>query len=97
MQLSVYIATKLSGFVKASARVNNRPENSHQPTRRRERHMQGFRDPQPTQAFLSRSGPIRQHFALPPNRMKAACHRTQLKARLHVWYDWAGVHLIAEN
>lgn len=32
-------------FVKAAARINNRAENSHQPTRRRERQMQGFRDP----------------------------------------------------
>ncbi|MGN4002558.1 IS6 family transposase, partial [Burkholderia gladioli] len=48
-------------FVKASARVNNRAENSHQPTRRREPQMQGFRDPLRTRAFLSRFGPIRQH------------------------------------
>ncbi|CAB3810216.1 hypothetical protein LMG28688_07184 [Paraburkholderia caffeinitolerans] len=77
-------------FVKASARVNNRAENSHQPTRRRERQMQGFRDPRRTQAFLSRFGPIRQHFALPRHRMKATRHREQLKARLSAWYDWAG-------
>uniref|UniRef100_UPI002AAFC6B4 IS6 family transposase n=1 Tax=Paraburkholderia atlantica TaxID=2654982 RepID=UPI002AAFC6B4 len=32
-------------FVKASARVNNRAENSHQPTRERERRMRGFRLP----------------------------------------------------
>ena len=36
-------------FVKASARVNNRAENSHQPTRERERRMRGFRDPKRTQ------------------------------------------------
>lgn len=40
-------------FVKAAARVNNRAENSHQPTRRRERAMNGFRDPLRTQVFLS--------------------------------------------
>ena len=62
-------------FVKASARVNNRAEDSHQPTRRRERQMQGFRDPRRTQVLLSSSGPIRQHFALPGHRMNAACHR----------------------
>jgi putative transposase len=32
-------------FIKAAARVNNRAENSHQPTRGRERQMRGFRDP----------------------------------------------------
>lgn len=31
-------------FVKASARINNRAENSHQPTRERERRMRGFRE-----------------------------------------------------
>jgi transposase-like protein len=40
-------------FVKAAARINNRAENSHQPTRERERRMRGFRDPRRTQAFLS--------------------------------------------
>lgn len=99
-QLRSYSAAKaevpeLSGvkhvFVKASARVNNRAENSHQPTRRRERQMQGFRDPRRTQEFLSRFGPIRQHFALPRHRMEARHHREQLKARLSSWYDRAGV------
>ncbi|PVX85661.1 putative transposase [Paraburkholderia unamae] len=72
-------------FVKASARVNNRAENNHQPTRRRERQMQGFRDPQ---RFLSNFGPIRQHFALPRHRMSAGDHRAQLRARLASWFRW---------
>lgn len=76
-------------FVKARARVNNRAENSHQPTRRRERQMQGFRDPRHTQAFLSRFGPIRQHFALPRHRMNATAHRVQLKERIASWYCWS--------
>ncbi|CAE6827326.1 IS6 family transposase ISDge13 [Paraburkholderia aspalathi] len=84
-------------FVKAAARVNNRAENSHQPTRRRERQMQGFRNSRRTQAFLSRFGPIRQHFALPRHLMKAACHRAQLKARLLEWHDRADVRLSLAN
>ena len=75
-------------FVKAAARVNNRAENSHQPTRRRERQMCGFRDVHRTQAFISCFGPIRQHFALPRHRMNAACHRAILKERLAKWYGW---------
>jgi len=51
-------------FVKASARVNNRAENSRQPTRERERRMGAFRQPDRTQAFLTTFGPIRQHFAI---------------------------------
>ncbi|WP_186144624.1 IS6 family transposase [Burkholderia gladioli] len=73
-------------FVKASARFNNRAENGHQPTRRRERQMQGFRDPWRTQRFLSNFGPIRQHFALPRHRMNAGDHRTQLQECLASWY-----------
>ncbi|MEM5461483.1 IS6 family transposase [Paraburkholderia phytofirmans] len=80
-------------FVKAAARVNNRAENSHQPTRRRERQMQGFRDPRRTQRFLSSFGPIRQHFALPRHRMDAAPHRAQLKQRLDSWYGWSATDL----
>jgi putative transposase len=75
-------------FVKACARVNNRAENSHQPTRRRERQMQGFRDPLRTQAFLARFGPIRQHFLLPRHRMTAASHRAELQARPFAWQSW---------
>jgi putative transposase len=51
--------------------------------------MCGFRDARRTQAFLSRFGLIRQHFALPRHQMNAACHRTILKERLATWHDWA--------
>jgi putative transposase len=40
-------------FVKAADPQNNRAENSHRPTRERERRMRGFRDPKRTQKFLS--------------------------------------------
>ena len=75
-------------FVKAAARVNNRAENSHQPTRRRERQMCGFRDARRTQAFLSCFGPIRQYFALPRHQMNAAWHRAVLKQRFATWHGW---------
>ena len=75
-------------FVKTAARVNNRAENSHQPTRRRERQMCGFRDARRTQAFLSCFGPIRQHFALSRHQMNAACHRAALKQRFASWHAW---------
>jgi putative transposase len=41
---------------------NNRAENSHQPTRQRERRMQGFKSPGHAQRFLAAYGPIAQHF-----------------------------------
>jgi hypothetical protein len=62
-------------FVKAAARLDNRAENSHQPTRERERRMLGFRDPERTQAFLSSFGLIRQHFALERHLLSASTYR----------------------
>ena len=38
--------------------LNNRAENSHQPTRQRERRMQGFKSPGHAQRFLAAYGPI---------------------------------------
>jgi putative transposase len=42
--------------------LNNRCENSHRPTRQRERRMQGFKSAAHAQRFLSAFGPIFQHF-----------------------------------
>ncbi|KVT56147.1 transposase [Burkholderia ubonensis] len=72
-------------FVKASARVNNRAENSDQPTWERERRMRGFRLPARTQAFLSCFGPIRQHFALKRHLLRASLYRKQVVARFEAW------------
>jgi putative transposase len=41
---------------------NHRCENSHRPTRQRERRMQGFKSPAHAQRFLSAYGPISEHF-----------------------------------
>ena len=73
-------------FVKAAARVNNRAENSHQPTRERERRLRGFRDPKRTQVFLSSFGPIRQHFALKRHLLRASLYRKQLAQRFDAWH-----------
>jgi putative transposase len=78
-------------FVKAAARVNNRAENSHQPTRERERRMRGFRDPKRTQAFLSSFGPIRQHFALKRHLLRASLYRKHLAARFAAWHEFTNV------
>jgi putative transposase len=75
-------------FVKAAARLNNRAENSHQPTRERERRMRGFRDPKRTQKFLSCFGQIRQHFALKRHLLRASPYRKQLAARFVVWREF---------
>lgn len=41
--------------------LNNRAENSHQPTRQRERRMKRFTSPRQAQQFLSVHGPIYRH------------------------------------
>src|SRR6267154_4715769 len=87
-------------FVKTAARLNNRAENSHQPTRERERRMpqgdflrgmRGFRDLKRTQKFLSCFGPIRQHFALKRHLLPASLYRKQLAARFVAWCDFTEV------
>ena len=75
-------------FVKAAARLNNRAENSYQPTRERERRMRGFRVPKRTQAFLSSFGLIRQHFALKRHLLRASLYRKQLAARFVAWREF---------
>jgi putative transposase len=74
-------------FVKAAARLNNRAENSHQPTRERERRMRGFRNTKRTQKFLSCFGPIRQHFALKRHLLCASLYRKQLATRFVAWCE----------
>lgn len=66
--------------------IHNRTENSHQPTRERERRMGGFRDPERMQAFLSSFGPIRQHFALKRHLLCASRYRKQLAVRFDTWH-----------
>ncbi len=39
-------------------RLNNRAENSHQPTREKEKQMRGFKTPGSTQRFLSSMGTL---------------------------------------
>jgi putative transposase len=76
-------------FFKAAARVNNRVENSHRPTRRRERQMCGFRDARRTQALLTCFGPIRQHFAL-KRHLRPSLYRQELAARFAAWHRFTG-------
>jgi putative transposase len=91
------LASVKHAFVKAAARVNNLAENSHQPTRERERRIpqgdflrgvRGFRDPKRTKEFLSCFGPIRQHFALKRHLLRTSLYREQLAARFAYWRDF---------
>ena len=65
--------------------LNNRAENSHQPTRQRERRMQGFKSPGQAQRFLSASGPIAQHFRFHRHRFTAPAYHQELRERFQIW------------
>jgi putative transposase len=70
--------------------LNNRAENSHQPTRQRERRMQGFKSPGHTQRFLSAYGPIAQHFRPRRHRFSAPTYRQEMVQRFQIWQEVTG-------
>ena len=67
--------------------LNNRAENSHQPTRQRERRMQGFKSPGHAQRFLSAYGPIAQHFRPRRHRLSAPVYRQEMSQRFDTWQE----------
>ncbi len=71
--------------------LNNRAEVSHQPTRRRERHMQRFKSARHAQRFLSVHSRIHNHFQLRRHRLTAHEHRTARDAASRTWREVAGV------
>ena len=75
--------------------LNNRAENSHQPTRQRERRMQRFKSPGHAQRFLSAYGPIAQHFRPRRHRWSAPAYRQELQQRVQVWGEITGTALAA--
>ena len=68
-------------------RLNNRAENSHQPTRQRERTMRRFKSAGHAQRFLSAFGPIREHFCPRRHRLKADEYRRERVRRFQVWNE----------
>ena len=71
--------------------LNNRAENSHQPTRQRERRMQGFKSPGHAQRFLSAYGPLAQHFRPRRHRLSAQAYRQEMVQRFQRWQEVTGL------
>jgi putative transposase len=71
--------------------LNNRAENSHQPTRQRERAMRRLKSPEQAQRFLERFGPIREHFCPGRHRLSGRAQRAILARRFALWRDVTGV------
>src|SRR5215813_11496731 len=83
----VIITEKLKSYSAAKAEVmpgvehlqqkyqNNRAENSHQPTRLRERVMRRFKSAGHAQRFLSAFGILSSHFRVSRHLLSAHCYR----------------------
>jgi len=80
--------------------LNNRAENSHQPTRRRERQMKRFKSARHAQRFLSAHDQINNLFLLPRHRMTATDYRAERTRAertraFEAWHDVSGITLAA--
>ena len=67
--------------------LNNRAENSHRPTRVRERRMGRFKSPGQAQRFLSAFEPIRGHFHPYQHKLTATEYREKMSQRFESWQD----------
>src|ERR671912_401444 len=71
--------------------LNNRAENSHQPTRRRERQMKRFKSARQAQRFLSAHDQIDNLFLLPRHQMPATDYRAERTRAFQTWAEVSGV------
>ena len=71
--------------------LNNRAENSHQPTRRRERQMKRFKSARHAQRFLSAHDQISNLFHLRRHHIPAAQYRTARTEAFRTWAEVTGV------
>ena len=98
-KLKSYAAAKreiLPGVEHRQSRsLNNRCENSHRPTRQRERRMQRFKSPGHAQRFLSAYGAIAQHFRPRRHLLSASAYRHEMRQRFENWADVTGTERAA--
>jgi putative transposase len=66
---------------------NNRAENSHQPTRRRERKMQRFKSSRSAQKFLSAHAAVFNTFNVQRHLTSASTHRTFRATAMSTWRE----------
>jgi putative transposase len=75
--------------------LNNCAEVSHQPTRRRERHMKRFKSARHAQQFLSTQSRIHNHFQLRRHQLSASEHRAARDDAFRVWNNVAKMTAVA--
>jgi putative transposase len=71
--------------------LNNRAENSHQPTRQRERRMQRFKSAGHAQRFPAAYGPIAEHFRPRRHLFAASEYRQAMRQRFQTWQEITGL------
>jgi len=69
--------------------LNNRAENSHQPTRRRERIMRGFKSARHLQRFISIHDPVANLFNIPRHEISSDHHRELRTEAMQMWSEIA--------
>ena len=75
--------------------LNNRAENSHQPTRRRERQMKRFKSARQAQRFLAAHAPINNLFHLRRDHVTADQYRASRARAFDVWAAVTGAAVAA--
>src|SRR5918998_677351 len=86
------VAIKIAGVQHRRHKgLNNRAENSHQPTRRRERQMKRFKSPRQAQRFLSAHDQISNLFHLRRDHVTAVRYRAARARAFETWADISGV------
>ncbi len=75
--------------------LNNRAENSHQPTRRRERQMKRFKSAGQAQRFLSAHDAIHNLFHLRRDHITASQHRDARTRAFEIWAEVSGTSVAA--
>jgi putative transposase len=71
--------------------LNNRAENSHQPTRRRERQMKRFKSAGQAQRFLSAHDGINNLFLLRRDQVSSTQYRAARTQAFQIWAEVTGV------
>jgi putative transposase len=71
--------------------LNNRAENSHLPTRQRERRMQRFKSSEQAQRFLEPFSTVCNHFRPRRHRLTATTYRRLMEERRRTWREVTAV------
>jgi len=71
--------------------LNNRAENSHQPTRERERRMRRFKSARHVQRFVEVHGIIASHFRPRRHLLSAVNYRRLRTEHFRIWNEVTGV------